>query len=691
MATSSGIRNINRIHNICYHEGRAVNVAIWLPCRAVVASPAFWFGVRLWASVCLAMFIAFELELDNSYWAGMSAAAVCQPRLGASLRKGYFRMIGTVVGAVAAVILSGLFPQQRLWFLLGLAVWGAACGFASRMLRNFASYAAALAGYTAAIIAAGELGATGASSGDAFMLAVTRATEICIGIASAGLVLAGTDFGGARHRLAAQLAGLAQEVSRHFLNALALAGPSEGEARTIRRELTRRVIALDVTVDEAMGESSDLRPHSPRLERATSGLLSMLSAWRLVARHLEVLPREQGRGEAAVIRAAIPPELFRAAQPDVAGLWRADPTGLQRSCLVGAKALLKGKADSVSQRLLSDWTAEALLGLEQALSGIALLDVPRQPRPSPGRSHLRVPDLLPCFVSALRVFVILGVLELLWMFTAWPYGGQALVFGAISVLLLSPRGDQVRPAADGFAIGTILTALWAGAANFLFLPLVSGFGGFCVVLGLFLVPVGWCMVRLRHSAMFAGMVLTFMPLLGAANGEAHDGGVFFNSAVSIVVGTIVATVACRLVPPVPPAMRVRRLLSLTLRDLRRLAVQPAPSPARWERCVFHRLYVLPDLAEPVQRAQLLAALAVGKEIIRLRRAAPRFGLQDELNGALAAFVGGRPAQTIAQLTALDRRIGAPAEEAALKLRAGILAVCEALTQHGGFFSQGARP
>jgi uncharacterized membrane protein YccC len=56
------------------------------------------FGLRLWASVCLALYVAFWLELDNAYWAGTSAAIVCEPHLGASLRKGWFRMIGTVVG-----------------------------------------------------------------------------------------------------------------------------------------------------------------------------------------------------------------------------------------------------------------------------------------------------------------------------------------------------------------------------------------------------------------------------------------------------------------------------------------------------------------------------------------------------------------------------------------------------------------
>ena len=74
------------------------------------ATPALLFGVRLWVAVCLALYIAFWLELDNAYWAGTTAAIVCQPSLGASLRKGWFRMVGTVVGAVAIVVLTAIFP-----------------------------------------------------------------------------------------------------------------------------------------------------------------------------------------------------------------------------------------------------------------------------------------------------------------------------------------------------------------------------------------------------------------------------------------------------------------------------------------------------------------------------------------------------------------------------------------------------
>jgi uncharacterized membrane protein YccC len=132
-------------------------------------------------------------------------------------------MIGTFVGAVVIVVLTAWFPQDRALFLVALALWCAACALVATLLHNFASYAAALAGYTAAIIASDELGATGGPNADAaFLLAVYRASEICIGIVSAGIVLAGTDFGGAQRRLAALFAALSAEITGRFTSMLAL-------------------------------------------------------------------------------------------------------------------------------------------------------------------------------------------------------------------------------------------------------------------------------------------------------------------------------------------------------------------------------------------------------------------------------------------------------------------------------------
>jgi Fusaric acid resistance protein family len=273
------------------------------------AAPALLFGLRLWTAVCLALYTAFWLQLDNAFWAGTSAAIVCQPGLGASLRKGWLRMVGTAVGAVAIVILTASFPQQRDSFLLGLAFWCAACGLLATLLRNFAAYAAALAGITAAIIASDEFGAVGGANGDVFILAITRASEICIGIICAGVVLAGTDFGGARQRLVAQLATISAEIVERLVGTFSLAGPEQSKTRPVRHDLIRRVTEIDPVIDEALGASSDLRPHSPTLQATVGGLFAALSGWRTVAVHLELSRGDDARREADIVLENIPLEL----------------------------------------------------------------------------------------------------------------------------------------------------------------------------------------------------------------------------------------------------------------------------------------------------------------------------------------------------------------------------------------------
>src|SRR5438105_15346592 len=273
------------------------------------AGPPLLFGLRLWASVCLALYVAFWLELPNAQWAGTSAAIVCQPHLGASLRKGWFRLIGTVIGAVAIVVMTACFPQDRGAFLVSLALLGAACALVATLLRNFAAYAAALAGYTAAIIASDQLGQTGGLNGEAFMLAVYRASEICIGIVCAGVVLAGTDFGGAPRRLASLFAAISAEITSRFTGTLAIAGAQFESTQTIRRELVRRAVALDPVIDEALGESSRLRYHSPVLQRAVDGLLAAMASWRAAALLLARSPRERARQEAGAVLARVPQEL----------------------------------------------------------------------------------------------------------------------------------------------------------------------------------------------------------------------------------------------------------------------------------------------------------------------------------------------------------------------------------------------
>lgn len=664
-----------------------------LTSRIRSAAPPLLFGLRLWAAVCLALYVTFWLELDNAYWAGTSAAIVCQPSLGASLRKGWFRMIGTAVGAVAIVALTACLPQDRIGFLLGLALWGAACGLVATLLRNFAAYSAALAGYTAAIIASDALGATGGASGEVFMLAVARASEICIGIVCAGVVLAATDLGGARRRLASQIAGLAAEIAGRFAGTFLLVGPGQSETRPVRRDLVRRVIALDPIIDEALGEASDLRYHSPVLQTAVDGLFAALSGWRTTALHLQLMPSDQGRLEAELIQRNLPQELRSAPVRGEAISWTIDPSRVRQMCATAVRALIALPARTPSLRLLADQTAEVLAGISHAIDGLALLvDRPARPVPRRRRLRLRVPDWLPALVNAVRVFVTIGAVELFWIMTAWPNGAQAITFAAIAVILFSPRADQAYAITVSFLVGTGLTAAFAAIIKFAVLPGVVSFVGFSLAIGLVLVPAGAMMAQPWQTAMFTAMTANFIPLLAPANEMSYDTQQFYNAALAIVAGVGVGAISFRLLPPLPPALRTRRLLALTLRDLRHLATGPIPRMANdWEGRISSRLSALPEQAKPLQRAQLLAALSVGTAIIRLRRVARRLDLQVELDAALYAVAQGDRVVAIERLAELDRMLAAPPNtrpgaQVRLRARGSILAVSEALTQHASYFA-----
>jgi hypothetical protein len=127
-------------------------------------------------------------------------------------------------------------------------------------------------------------------------------------------------------------------------------------------------------------------------------------------------------------------------------------------------------------------------------------------------------------------------------------------------------------------------------------------------------------------------------------------------------------------------------MTLTLRDLRRLAIGPIPrEPADWEGRMYSRLCAVPDAAAPLQRAQLVTALSVGSEVIRVRPICRGFDFGSQLDAALEAMARGDGPMTLAHLARLDEALAARPDVAALRARSSILAMSEALTQHAAYF------
>ena len=193
-------------------------------------------------------------------------------------------------------------------------------------------------------------------------------------------------------------------------------------------------------------------------------------------------------------------------------------------------------------------------------------------------------------------------------------------------------------------------------------------------------PLGFLNARARNPLLTFAAAVNFLPMLNITNGMTYDASQFWNGAIAILGGIAFGVVAMLVIPPLSPAIRTRRLLALTLADLRRLARRASPGRQdEWESRGVARLLAMPDKAEPVERAELAAAVAVGKEIVRLRHVAPRFVPSATVEAALQALAGGRSGEAIDRFKDIDRRLAAlPRPRSGgrilLSLRASILVI-----------------
>jgi hypothetical protein len=111
------------------------------------------------------------------------------------------------------------------------------------------------------------------------------------------------------------------------------------------------------------------------------------------------------------------------------------------------------------------------------------------------------------------------------------------------------------------------------------------------------------------------------------------------------------------------------------------------TPDDWKRRAYSRLSALPTAATPTQGADLLAALSVGAEIIQLRCAAHRVGLDADLDATFDLLAQGNVALAIVRLGDLDNLL-ASAMPATVRACARVLAIIKIVSQHGVYFATG---
>lgn len=649
--------------------------------RALVRSlsPRLLFGARLSASVCLALYITYALELQNSFWAATTAAIVCQPNLGTSLQKGRWRIIGTIVGALVMIAMLAEFAQQRYALAFCLAAWCGACGVAVVLLRNFASYAAALAGITAAIVFADTI----ADPTSAFLLSLIRVSEICIGIGSTLLVILLTDFGAASRRLVDMLEDTARQLSTGFR--ATLAKPEEAaEQREGRRGLMRTLGPLQLSTDAAMADSSYLRSRSGNLRLASARLMDAVLAWQQLAR-VETVPG----GPVSGVRARLDAVVAHLDPRDLSG----DPARLRGACRQVLETIATIAPGDQQTTILADATRELAICLEATADSIALLNGARAARKAFARRAIVIGDPLPALLSGLRVFAAVAVAAAASILSGWPEGPLAIAFVAIATLIFGSAGDQARSLAADYTIGSFLMAAIGGVLYFGVLPSISTFPALAAMLVLVLVPAGFMQAGSWHPTLFLAMAIVSLPLLEIGNPVAYDPSGYFNTALAIIAGSATGLLFFIVLPGLSPQVRARRLLALSVRDVRRLAARARPGDgALWSELMTRRVEDLPPQASDDQARRLLALFSLGRAIVVLRGALTGEIEQRLLARGCAELAAGRPAAALRTFGDLASRLKANAgSPAGMPARAQLTILIGALDDLAGCLDDTAGP
>ncbi|HTR05903.1 MAG TPA: FUSC family protein [Paraburkholderia sp.] len=154
------------------------------------------FGIQAMISVGLSVALAHALKLPDVWWAAISGFAVMQANFASSAERALHRVLGTVLGAAAGVLLGPAFGQQPWLFVPLLGAITAITVFRANASR--ASYGWVLGGVTAVMVVyeAHELHTLGPTA----QFAVLRVVDVSVGVGACVLVTGCFHVGGQRRR-----------------------------------------------------------------------------------------------------------------------------------------------------------------------------------------------------------------------------------------------------------------------------------------------------------------------------------------------------------------------------------------------------------------------------------------------------------------------------------------------------------
>ncbi|WP_435926621.1 FUSC family protein [Dryocola sp. BD613] len=548
------------------------------------------YALRNAIAMCLALTIAYGLNLDEPYWAMTSAAVVSFPTVGGVVSKSLGRIAGSFTGATAALIIAGNTLNDPWLFILAMAAWLALCTWLSSHFQNNAAYAFMLAGYTAAIIAFPMINTV--ESTELWAIAQARVCEVVVGILCGGfmmMVLPSTSDG------TALLTALKNMHVRLLEHASLLWKPETTDAiRTAHEGVISQILTMNLLRIQAFWSHYRFRRQNNllnyllhqqlRLTSVISGLRRMLLNWPDPPEQLWPLLE-------TLLKALARPDAHKY---DIARL-------LQRLA----------PTDRNDYRHQAFWhrlryfcwlyldSSRWLRELENA-TPVSAIAPPKTP------SLARHTDNAEAAWSALRTFCVITVTGAWGVSTQWESAGGALSLAAISCVLYSSVASPL-----GSLTLLMRTLLWLSMFSLLvkfgLMVQITDLWQFLLFLFPLLATMQLMKLQQPKLAGLWGQLIVFMgSFIAVTNPPVYDFAAFLNDNLAKVIGVALSWVAFSVLRPSSDTRKSRR----HIRSLRRgfvdqLSSRPLRNENQFESLVYHHISQLSNSKDEAARRWLL--------------------------------------------------------------------------------------
>jgi uncharacterized membrane protein YccC len=528
----------------------------------------------------LALGIAMLLDLPQPRIAMTTVFVLMQPFSGMVLAKSFYRILGTAVGTVAAIVLGALFVQQPELYMLGMIGWVSTCIAAAVRYRHFRWYGFVLAGYTAALI-----GIPNVTTPDAlFLAALTRAAEVAVGIicssAVSALIVPQRSSLALRHALQIRYANFtvfaAQVLGR---------GIERGQFERRFADIVDEIVGFEATRTFAAFEDPAMRSRNQHLGRLNGEFMDACA--RLHALH-QLLKRLRANGSAPTLAAIRPyfDELSTLLRPQlestleasrVAARLRLFQTTLPRRVREARRSLEPGLTESLADfdtaaellyRFVDEW-----IRYSETYGSLAR----RKPVGSQ-RDFNRYVNRTNSFVVAfafVRSAVTMAIVGWFWIATDWPSGGFAVIGAALACALTSTAPNAVKMALQ-MAVGATFATMTGYLFTCYVYPHIDGFPLLCMVLTPVL-ALGAFIATRKHAAGYGiGFSVFFCLLAGPDNVVTYAPDLLINNGIALTASMLLAAIAFAVVFPADMPWLIARIMG----DLRAQAVSACKGELR---------------------------------------------------------------------------------------------------------------